>query len=199
MWGHRRLDLDSVEAIGHVIGMIAVFVGITGLMLSIGLADDFSIQQDALSDLGDPETDLAWLFNVPVIIAGILAAIFYASLIERFDHRYQRVGTAIMGLSGLALAAVGAFPLGHALHVPVAVVFFVGLTVGILVTAVGDRATGKPMRARVAVNLVGLHILAWAFGWWTLEGIALPELVGALVYAIWTVLLIVQRGRDLPT
>lgn len=195
----RRLDLESVEAIGHVLGVVAVFVGITGLMLSIGIAEDFSVRQDALSDLGDPAYEFAWVFNLPLVIAGSLAAIFFATLINRFDHQLQRAGAALMSISGIALAAVGLFPLGHVLHVPVAVLFFVGLTLGILIAGLGDRQEGRGRRAKVAFNLVLLHLLVWGFGVVTLEGIALPELVGALLYAIWILLLIVQRGRELPT
>lgn len=195
----RRLDLDSVEAVGHVLGVIAVFVGITGLMLSIGLAEGFSVREDALSELGEPGYEFAWLFNVPITIAGVLAAVFFATLIDRVEARLQRAGMAVMSVAGLALGAVGLFPLGHPLHGPVAIGFFIGLTLGMMLTGLGDRQVGRSRRAKVAFNLVGLHLLAWAFGLTMLEGIALPELVGALAYAIWTLLLVVQRGRDLPT
>lgn len=194
-----RLDLDAVEAVGHVIGVIAIVGGISGLMLSIGLADDFSIQQDALSELGADDHDTAWLFNTTMIITGILATAFFGALINRLDDGYQRIGTAIMGLAGLGLAGVGLFPLGHGLHVPAAAIFFGGLSIGILVTAYGDHRTGHHRRARVALNLVLLHAVAWIFGIITLEGVALPELVGGLVYGIWVIILIVQRGRELPS
>lgn len=192
-----RLDLDSIEAVGHVIGVIAVFVGIAGLVLSVGLAEDFSIQQGALSDLGATDHELAWLFNGTLILAGALAAVFFASLIDRFDNRFQRIGTALNAVAGVLLLAVGVFPLGHALHAPVAIGFFLALSTGILITGYGDWQAGRPRRARVALNLVLLHALAWVFGIMMLEGIALPELVGALVYAIWVIILVVQRGREL--
>ncbi len=194
----RGLDNVSIEAIGHVVGLFAVFVGIAGLMLSIGLADGFSITADSLSSLGTPEHGVAFLFNGTMIITGTLATVFFATLINRFSHQAQRIGTTIMMIASISLAAIGVFPTDHVLHVPVAVLFFVGISVGILITAYGDQQAGRHKRARVALNLILLHVVAWIFGVVTLDGIALPELVGALIYAIWVMLLVVQRGRDIP-
>lgn len=193
-----RLNLDSAEAIGHVIGMIAVFVGVAGLIISIALATEFSIQQNALSDLGDPARDLAYLFNGTAIVTGLLAAIFFAILTRRLENQYQRIGMAVMVVASISLAGVGVFSIGHVLHVLFAVGFFLGLTLGILITGIGDRQSGRPRRAMVAFNLVVLHLLAWGFGYLTLEGVALPETVGALIFGIWILLLVIQRGRDLP-
>lgn len=194
-----RLNHDSAEAIGHVIGMIAVFVGVAGLVLSIALATDFSIQDNALSELGEGDRELAWLFNGTTILAGALAAIFFAILIDRVKNRYQRTGMAIMAIAGVSLAGIGLFPIGHPLHLPVAVIYFVALSLGILMTGYGDRQRDRPLRAMVAFNLVLLHAIAWLFSYLTLEGIALPETVGALIYGIWIILIVIQRGRDLNT
>ncbi len=193
-----RLDLDSAEAIGHVIGMIAVFVGVAGLILSIALTTDFSIQDDALSDLGDADQELSWLFNGTVIVAGGLSAIFFTILSNRMNDPYQRAGMVLNAIAGISLLGVGVFPIGHPLHLPVSVLFFIALTLGILVTGYGDRQGARPRRAIVAFNLVLLHVIAWIFGYLMLDGVALPELVGALTFSIWIVLLIIQRGEDLP-
>lgn len=193
-----QFDLDSVEAVGHVIGMIAVFVGVAGVILSMGLAEDFSVRTGALSDLGDPDRGLSWLFNWSLMLTGALATAFFATLINRFDNRYQRVGTAVLTVASASLLAVGIFPIGHAFHLPVSASFFITLTLGVLISGIGDHQVGRIRRSRVAFNLVLLHVIAWAFAYYALDGVALPELVGALVFAIWIILLVIQRGRDLP-
>lgn len=194
-----RLDLHSIEAVGHVIGMMAVFTGVAGLIISIGLAVDFSVQQNALSDLGVADGTVAWLFNGTLVVSGALAAVFFGTLVDRFENRYQRIGGVLLALAGLSLLAAGLFPSGHALHLPASVAFFVAITAGILVGGYGDREHGRSRRATIAFNLVLLHVIAWVFGALTLDGSALPALVGGLVYAIWIILLVIQRGRDLPT
>ncbi len=193
-----RLDGDAVESIGHVAGAIAVLVGLSGLALAIVLTEGFSLREQALSELGRPGANTAFLFNGSLVLAGSLAAVFCLSLIAKLNHGAQRAGVGLLALAGIALACVGLFPMGHALHGPVAVGFFLLLTLGLLVTGYGDREFGRPGRSRVSLNLAVLHVLAWSFAFVALEGIALPELVGGVVYALWIVIVIIQRGRDLP-
>ncbi|MFW6448079.1 MAG: DUF998 domain-containing protein [Halobacteriota archaeon] len=193
-----RLDAEAVESLGHVAGVVAALVGLAGVALSVVLAEGFSLREQALSELGQAGADTAWLFNGSVVVAGILGAIFAASILRRLAHPLQRVGVAILGLAALGLAAVGIFPMGHALHLPAALLFFVGLTVGLIVTSIGDRKIDRPRRSRISLNLALLHVLAWAFAFVTLEGIALPELIGGIIFAVWIVIVVIQRGRDLP-
>lgn len=193
-----RIGLDPVESIGHVIGMAAVVVATAGIALSIALAEGFSLQRQALSDLGAPGAPTAWLFNGTLAVAGILAAAFCASLLGRLRNVYQRAGVAALGVASLSLIAVGAFPTGHALHLPAAAGFFVGVTLGLALVGYGDHVGGRPGRSRIALNLALLHVVAWSFAYLTLPGVALPELVGGVALAIWIVVMVIQRGRGLP-
>lgn len=193
-----RLDADAIESVGHVAGIVAVIVGLAGVGLAIVLADGFSLRDQALSELGEPGASTEWLFNGTLLVAGVLSAVFCVSLLPRLTHARHRGGIAMLGLAGVALAGVGLFPAGSPLHLPFAVAFFSLLTLGLVVTGVADREFGRPMRSRVSLNLALLHVLAWAFAYLTLEGIALPELVGGLTFAVWIVIVVIQRGRDLP-
>ncbi|MFP4628470.1 MAG: DUF998 domain-containing protein [Halobacteriales archaeon] len=191
------LDAEAVEALGHVAGIVAAIVGLAGVAMSVVLADGFSPREQALSELGQAGAATAWLFNGSLAVAGTLGAVFAASLLFRLAHPMQRLGVGILGLAALGLAGVGVFPMGEPLHLPAAALFFVGLTVGLVVVGLGDREAGRPMRSRVSLNLAFLHLLAWAFGYATLGGVALPELVGGIVFALWIVIVVIQRGRDL--
>lgn len=199
MGARLRIDADAVESIGHVAGVIAVIVGLAGVGLAIVLADGFSLREQALSELGEPGATTEWLFNGTLLVAGVLAAVFCASLLPKLRQPFQRAGVALLGLAGIALAGIGVFPMGHVLHLPVAVAFFVSLTVGLVVAGYGDREHGRARRSRVSFNLALLHILAWSFAYVTLDGIALPELVGGLIFGVWIVIVVIQRGRELPT
>lgn len=186
---------DAIESIGHVVGIAAVIVAIAGLALSIGIAEDFSLQDNALSDLGDPGVDAAWLFNGTAVLGGLLATIFFMTLIRRLNNVYQRIGVGLFGLAGVSLIGVGLFPLGQPLHLPASAGFFLCVTIGLIVVGYGDRQMGRERRSKIAWNLALLHIIAWAFAYMALEGVALPELVGVAVYGIWILITVVQRGR----
>lgn len=194
----HRIDTEAVESIGHVIGMAAVIVGIAGLALSIGLAEDFSLQADNLSDLGDPATDLDWLFNGTIILAGVLSTVFFLTLTGRLPKGSQRLGVGIFAVSGAMLTGIGIFPAGHPLHLPLAGGFFVGVTVGLVAVGYGDRQAGRERRSKISWNLALLHVVAWSFAYVALEGVALPELVGVACFAIWILIVVIQRGRILP-
>lgn len=194
-----RLDADAVESIGHVAGIVGVIVGLAGVALAIALADGFSLREQALSELGASGADTALLFNGSLVVSGLLAAVFCASLVARLGNPFQRAGVALLAVSAVSLAGIGVFPMGDPLHLPFAVGFFVMLTVGLVVTGYGDREFGRPGRSRVSLNLALLHVVAWSFAYLTLEGIALPELAGGVVFGVWIVIVVIQRGRDLPT
>lgn len=194
----RRVDTEAIESIGHVIGIAAVIVGIAGLALSIGLAEDFSLQANNLSDLGDPATALDWLFNGTIILAGVLSTAFFLALTGRLPEGTQRIGVGIFALSGAMLTGVGIFPTGHPLHMPLAGGFFAGVTIGLVVVGYGDRKAGRARRSKISWNLALLHVVAWSFAYVALEGVALPELVGVACYAIWILIVVIQRGRILP-
>lgn len=193
-----KLDDEAVESLGHVAGVIATVVGLAGVALAIVLAEGFSLREQALSELGQAGASTAWLFNGTLVVAGLLATLFCASLVARLGHTFQRAGVALIGLSGLSLAGIGAFPMGHPLHRPLAIAFFVLLTIGLVVTGYGDREFGRPRRSRVSLNLAIMHVLAWSFAYVTLEGVALPELVGGVIFGVWILIVVIQRGRDIP-
>lgn len=193
-----NLDADAVESLGHVAGVIAATVGLAGVALAIGLSGEFSLREQALSELGATGASTAWLFNGTLVLAGFLAMLFCASLIARLRHVFQRAGVGLLGLAAASLVGVGLFPTGNPLHLPFAVGFFVLLTVGLLLTGYGDREADRPRRSRISLNLAVLHLLAWSFGFLTLEGVALPELVGGVIFAVWIIIVVIQRGRALP-
>ncbi len=198
MGEHQDDDPDAIESIGHVLGIAGVIVAIAGLALSIGLAQDFSLQENALSDLGGPDVDAPWIFNATVIIGGVFASIFFLTLIRRLSNRYQQIGVGLFLIASLSLVGVGLFPIDHDLHLGMAFGFFLGITLGLIVVGYGDREVGLERRSKIAWNLALLHIIAWSFAYMALDGVALPELVGVVAYGIWILITIIQRGRILP-
>lgn len=115
---HPRIDqLGRLSA--FVVPAVA-FVAIFGAAL---LAPEFSWRADALSDLGAPGAETAWLFNGGLICAGVLGVPFAASLASSARTRFDRLTAVVLVLTLALLSGVGLFPTGHPLHLPVAAGF----------------------------------------------------------------------------
>jgi hypothetical membrane protein len=81
------------------------------------------------------------------------------------------------------------------MHFVVAPAFFLFATLGVFVFAAGDfvgtggfRRSGRPARGGSLVILAVTHVVSWV--WWVLlgwpgPGVAVPELVGSAMLAVW--------------
>jgi hypothetical membrane protein len=93
------------------------------------------------------------------------------------------------------LGLVGLFPSGTRLHLPVAVAYFVGLTLTCWIHGSGWVLSGLVHRGLLAIWLGIGHVLLWIV--WMgagAGGIAVPEIGGSLVFYAWILLAV----RTLP-
>ncbi len=164
-WSARRL--------AGVAGPAAVVVSGAGVFGSAVLASWilgswFSWAGNALSHLGAVGRATAPLFNGSLVAAGLLGVVVLA---------------ASFGSSGL----VGVFSLPHSLHGPVALAYFILLTLGLFVHGTGDVLAGHPYRGLRSIWFGVAHVAGWVLlGFVPFEGIALSELVGAVGVWGWT-------------
>lgn len=167
------------------VGAAAAVGTVLAILAAARLAPWFSWRADALSDLGvAPGT--APLFNGGLLLGGAFA-LPYAWALWRAGEGAGRLPAATFALSVVAMAGVGAFPTGDPLHFPAALAFYLLATATMAVDGLGRRraATG-----RAAVAAAALHLLVWAAWLSGLRpgpGLALPELVGALLFVAWVV------------
>lgn len=177
-------------------GALAPVVALGGILLATLLDPSFSWTGDALSHLGVREPS-AVAFNGALVVGGSLAVPYAHLLYERSGRRMApteratadpRAGRAlglVFGVAGVCLAGVGLFPMGHPLHLPAAVGFYLLATVAFLIDGLArrDQYTGT-----ATLRLAVIHVLVWATwgaGWWPGTGLALPEFAGALLVAVW--------------
>ena len=173
--------------------LIAVAVTVGCILLAAVLSPEFAWRENALSNLGVSRTDAgttttAMIFNGGLVTGSIIGVTVMVSALRWSTRRDDQ---AILTLAGATLALmglVGVFPQGETLHFPVAIGFFslVSLTLwvdgGVLYRA-GERRRGLVVAAAGTAN-----IAVWVV-WFAVEnpseGLAIPELVGALVFAGW--------------
>lgn len=173
-----------------VFGVASTVLALGGIALAVALAPWFSWTGNALSDLGVAGDALVRVpFNGGLLLGGV-AALPYAWVVwMTAGDRAGRLVGALFGLTAVFMAGVGGFPADTALHVPVAIGFFLGLTVLLAVDGLRRRDTAAGRTLLVAPVV---HLGAW-WVWIAVldlgDGIALPELVGALLLAVWVLVL----------
>ncbi|MEF8776346.1 MAG: DUF998 domain-containing protein [Haloarculaceae archaeon] len=185
-------------------GVTAAVVSLASLLLATMLSPSFAWTANALSNLGVPGTEAgtrttAFLFNWGLVAGALLGLVFAYYLWTQVETRGKRVVSVLLAATLLSMGAIGVFPQGTALHVPVAVAFFVLVTVTIWADAVVVGGTEEGLRGAVATWLGAANVGAWvvwaATGPIRRPGLALPEIVGALVFAIWIVSTAIRLSR----
>lgn len=167
----------------RALGAVGSLVALGGVVLATALSPTFSWTASALSDLGvRPPTAL--VFNGSLAVGGVVAAGYALAL-----RRHSRLVAACYAVAAASMSLVGVFPSVTALHVPVAVAFFLALTA----TMAADGVARRDSRSgRLAFLLAVGHVVSW--GLWLRgvrlgPGLAVPEFVGAVAFAAWVVAL----------
>ncbi|MFT4891568.1 MAG: putative membrane protein [Halobacteriales archaeon] len=180
---------NRLRRIGTWCGLAAPAIGLGSVLLATLLAPWFSWTGNALSDLGHPSRATAPLFNGGQGMAGLLALAFTARLWTDATGWLRRGALAVLAVSFVSLVGVGVFPETTDLHVPVSVAFFVSLTYGLWLYGSAEALDGAPGWG-VAIVWLGVgNVTAWVVyvALDPFEGVAIPEIVGAVALAAWAV------------
>tara|TARA_B100001179_G_scaffold198672_1_gene158255 strand:- start:42 stop:653 length:612 start_codon:yes stop_codon:yes gene_type:complete len=186
--------------IGSLAGIASPIIGILMVLLSIYFSPWFSWQENALSDLGVEQaggTQIAiYLFNIGMIIAGSLIALFVVLTRSSLpNNRRNKIAYAILFIGGINLALVGIFTENFPMiHQTVALMYFVTTPISLMIIGSGkiasDRTFGLFSIGAGAIALVvilGLvfSILGMSIGEIYPEGAAIPEFIEAVILGMW--------------
>ena len=165
-------------------GTLSAFVAIAGILLATGLDPTFSWTGDALSDLGVRDSSNA-VFNGALLIAGVLGVVYGVGLFRVADGIREQLVAVMFALATVHLAGVGLFVIGHPLHLPAAIGFYLLVTITFIVDGIIRR---RSRWGRYTLLLAALQLLIWSswiIGLWPGNGLALPEFAGALLVPLW--------------
>lgn len=189
------VDLDALgRPDARLAGASAVVVALGSVLVATLLSPTFVWTGSALSDVGvHPAT--AWLFNGG-LIGGALLGVPYAWALgtDVTDSlSYLRAGAFLVAI--VAMGGVGLFPSNDPLHFPMAAAFYAFATLTLLVDGVARfRTRDGKLSLLCGVLVPGVWPL-WTF-WLDLgSGIAVPEFVGAALFACWVLALSPERPR----
>jgi Predicted membrane protein len=166
---------------------VGVALSVSGI-LAVGLLVPFDPVTQAISELGDPLAPYSSVFNASFILAGLVALPFAAVLAVEARNAYERVGAVFVGVSFVALSAIGLFPIGNPYHTPAALSYYTAFTFALWVHGTGETVAGDTRRGLVAVWLGNANIIVWAtWAFWSTyaPGLAVPEALGASGYILW--------------
>ena len=189
-----------MSRIGSIAGIASPIIGILMVLLSIYFSPWFNWQENALSDLGVEQaggTQIAiYLFNIGMIIAGSLIALFVVltrSILP--SSRRNKIAYGILFIGGINLALVGIFTENFpVIHRTVALIYFVTTPISLMIIGSGKIANDKTFGifsisagAIALVVILGLvfSILGLPISEIYPEGAAIPEFIEAVILGLW--------------
>ena len=181
------MEIKSIQA---ACGILAPAVAFTSIISSILLHPWFSFPDNALSDLGAVDTPYNAIFNLGLVMAGVLSLVFMPGLRTLLHGAVGKIGGVVLSAGLVSLILIGVFPEGTSPHWYVSVGFFVLCATG--VTLVGlDQALNAPARpwGVLVLSLVALALVSVSLIW-TVDGIkpAIPETIGAFAFSEFSVI-----------
>lgn len=185
-------------------GVAGALVGFLAILVGALLSPTFSLSASAVSDLGAPGAANPWILNAGLVASAAVSLPFAWPLWSSADHPVQRAGAVGFVASMAALALVGLFPAGTALHGPAAVAYFLLGTLTLWVHGTGTALAGAVRGGLATVWLGIVHVLSWLVwgaGIRLGPGLAVPELIGSVLLFAWLVgatLSLASVERDLP-
>ncbi|WP_297073053.1 DUF998 domain-containing protein [Thermococcus sp.] len=103
----------------------------------------FSFWRNALSDLGGPNANSPWIYNVGLMVSSVFIIGFAIYLILTSENKLQTIGGAYISVSAIFLALIGVFHEGTKPHVFVSTYFFFQFFLGVLIYGLGSGNTVK--------------------------------------------------------
>ncbi len=153
----------------------SIVVATTSLIAAVAyegeFGDSYSFLNHNISELGETGvSELAWVFNVGLIIGGLIFAFFMMSLGRYARTKAMTVISTIGVITALGISAVGLFPIGppEALgnHTLAALTFFLGgfvFTTAFTIYVLRSSASPFPKWLAVASGVAALSFILFLF------------------------------------
>ncbi len=180
------MDIEDLvpEEIGGVCGMAApiiayIFIGVAILFNR----EWFRWYDEPLSNLGEAGASYSNIFNVGLVLAGILGFLFAMAIFRLIETRVGVLGVSLFTAGMIFLILIGIFPEGTTPHIYVAIAFYALAIAGITLVGIDQMLDfTEPMWGIFFLSSVGLSLAA-VYLVYTIPydiGLAIPEFIGAI-------------------
>lgn len=192
-----RIGGFDPTALGQTAGVASVVIAFGGTLAATAISPTFSWTRNALSELGSTATAAGTelkvaLFNGGLVLGALFGLVFAWYLATTSRAWPGRLAGVAFGLTTASMAGIGLFPVGTALHVPVAIAYFLSISVTLVVAAGAGVRGGRRQYARWSVVLGATNVGVWV-GWLAVGGpaavgLAVPEIASSAVFVAWVLL-----------
>jgi hypothetical membrane protein len=169
-------------------GWASMVSGWLVILLAIFRNPWFVFTENAFSDLGAASANDPWLFNVGMILTGVLIDLYAVHLLEASINKLSRIGGVSMALTGFMLMMIGFYPEGTSYHYTVSVWFFSQGALTVLLwglALIGEYSWRKYGLIFTFMGIAG-PIIALIVSW---PSTAVAEAYGILVLNLWVALM----------
>ncbi len=174
-------------------GIITPLIAFGCILLAIAYAPQFSWTDNALSDLGVMPNPTSVLFNLGLIVSGILAIVFAFGLLIFFNKTVSgRIGAIMFVLDCLALICIGIFPeSAKPMHLYASVAFFAIFPLAMFLMTASFVLSSKHRMAVFTFAIAVFAAVVWAAEFLVhyVPGVAIPETLSALAACLWVAVL----------
>jgi hypothetical membrane protein len=174
-------------------GFLTPIIAFSSIGLAILTHPWFSLQNNAISDLGRIGLEKNYILNFGFILAGFTGLIFAFGFITQQKRFLGKVGGYIFCFGVFSLLLIGVFPEGTPQHLPVSLGFFLLSSLGMLLKGIDELKKSK-----FGTFTIILICSAWTLAivaLKTFRGVAIPELLGAIAVSVWVYVYIGTRIR----
>ena len=180
------MDIEELvpDEIGGVCGILSPIIAYIIIFISILIHPDFSWASKELSYLGAVDTEYNNIFNVGLIISGILGIVFTLAIIQFAESTVGYVGIGGYGAGMVSLILIGVFPSGTLLHYPVSILFFSLTLVGLAIFGVDQFLDMEYIMSALILSSIGISVVLFGIILSTdLDlGLAIPEFIGTIPF-----------------
>ncbi|TDA35036.1 hypothetical protein DSO06_03645 [Candidatus Nezhaarchaeota archaeon WYZ-LMO8] len=171
-------------------GVAAVVLAWLVILLSINRNPWFDLFKHALSDLGGPRAFDPWIYNLGLLITGVIALIYALYLAYFSTGKVALYASAFVFIAGIFLALIGIFPSGTRPHTFVSSWFFVQMWMAILASSIDFLAKKKMFSGMILLSIsIAGPLIALLIEW---PSVALLEVYGIILIDAYIVVLTVN-------
>ncbi|MFP4001190.1 MAG: DUF998 domain-containing protein [Candidatus Natronoplasma sp.] len=179
------MDMDVKELVPEKIAgycaLLAPLVGYVLITFSIAMNADFTLSDNALSDLGEAGVRNSNVFNIALIASGILFFVFILGMLRRAETRVGDIGLTGVALGAVFLVLTGIFQKGTVLHSPMAILFYSLSVGGLIIYGLDKFLEFEPVWSVLIWSSIGFA--AVSIGLVSIlspSGIAIYEIIGTI-------------------
>ncbi|MEM2214838.1 MAG: DUF998 domain-containing protein [Candidatus Nezhaarchaeales archaeon] len=184
------MHLTQVKMFWRLCGVAAVVLAWLVILLSINRNPWFDLFKHALSDLGGPRAFDPWIYNLGLLITGVIALIYALYLAYFSTGKVALYASAFVFIAGIFLALIGIFPSGTRPHTFVSSWFFVQMWMAILASSIDFLAKKKMFSGMILLSIsIAGPLIALLIEW---PSVALLEVYGIILIDAYIVVLTVN-------